>query len=42
MVEETGLDKIKKVLTLTVEQRPCNVVFGTDYAVCNIESILNW
>jgi predicted TIM-barrel fold metal-dependent hydrolase len=36
VVEETGLDKIKKVLTLTVEQRPCNVAFGTDYAMCNI------
>jgi len=37
VVEETGLDKIKKVLTLTVEQHPCNVVFGTDYAMCNIK-----
>jgi hypothetical protein len=36
VVEETGFDKIKKVLTLTVEQRARNVVFGTDYAMCNI------
>jgi predicted TIM-barrel fold metal-dependent hydrolase len=36
VVEETGLDRIKKVLTLTVEQRPFNVVFGTDYAMCSI------
>jgi predicted TIM-barrel fold metal-dependent hydrolase len=37
VIAETGLDKIKKVLTLTVEQRPRNVVFGTDYAMCNIK-----
>jgi predicted TIM-barrel fold metal-dependent hydrolase len=37
VVEETGLDKIKKVLTSTVEQRPSNVLFGTDYAMCNIK-----
>jgi predicted TIM-barrel fold metal-dependent hydrolase len=36
VVEETGLDKIKKVLTSTVKQRPHSVVFGTDYAMCNI------
>jgi predicted TIM-barrel fold metal-dependent hydrolase len=36
VVEETGLDKIKKVLTLTVKQRPHSVVFGTDYAMCSI------
>jgi len=37
VVKETGLDKIKKVLTLTAEQRPNNVVFGTDYAMCTIK-----
>lgn len=37
VVEETGLDKIKKVLTSTAERRPYNVVFGTDYAMCNIK-----
>jgi predicted TIM-barrel fold metal-dependent hydrolase len=36
VVEETGLNKIKKVLTMTVEEHPCNVVFGTDYAMCSI------
>jgi hypothetical protein len=37
VIEETGLDKIKKVLTLTEKERPNNVVFGTDYAMCNIK-----
>ena len=37
VVEETGLDTIRNVLTSTVEQRPSNVVFGTDYAMCNIK-----
>jgi hypothetical protein len=37
VVEETGLDTIKKVLTLTVKQRPHSVVFGTDYAMCSIK-----
>jgi predicted TIM-barrel fold metal-dependent hydrolase len=37
VVKETGLDKIKKVLTLTVKQRPHSIVFGTDYAMCSIK-----
>jgi hypothetical protein len=37
VMEETGFDKIKKILTLTVKERPGNVVFGTDYAMCNIK-----
>jgi predicted TIM-barrel fold metal-dependent hydrolase len=37
VVEETGIDKIKKVLTLTVKQRPHNVVFGTAYSMCSIK-----
>lgn len=37
VIEETGFDKIKKILTLTAKERPCNVVFGTDYAMCNIK-----
>lgn len=37
VVEETGLDKIKKTLTSTLKQRPNSVVFGTDYAMCSIE-----
>ncbi|MGB9134012.1 MAG: amidohydrolase family protein [Candidatus Bathyarchaeia archaeon] len=36
VVEETGLDKIKKVLTLSSKQRPSSVLFGTDYAMCSI------
>jgi hypothetical protein len=35
-VEETGLDKIQNVLTLTAKQRPHSIVFGTDYAMCSI------
>jgi len=37
VVEETGLDKIEKVLTSTAKERPNNVVFGTDYAMCDIK-----
>jgi len=37
VIEETGLDKIKKVLTLTASERPNNVLFGTDYAMCSIK-----
>jgi len=37
VIEETGLDTIKKVLTLTVEHRPRNVTFGTDYSMCDIK-----
>jgi predicted TIM-barrel fold metal-dependent hydrolase len=36
VIEETGLDKIKRILTLTAKERPDNVVFGTDYAMCDI------
>jgi predicted TIM-barrel fold metal-dependent hydrolase len=36
VIRETGLDRIRKVLTLTVKDRPDNVVFGTDYAMCSI------
>jgi predicted TIM-barrel fold metal-dependent hydrolase len=35
-IADTGLAKIKKVLTLTASERPSNVVFGTDYAMCSI------
>jgi predicted TIM-barrel fold metal-dependent hydrolase len=37
VIGETGLDKIRKVLTLTLKQRPHSVVFGTDYAMCSIK-----
>jgi len=36
VIAETGLAEIKKVLTLTAKERPNNVVFGTDYAMCSI------
>lgn len=37
VVEETGIGKIKKVLTLTARQHPHSVVFGTDYSMCSIK-----
>jgi predicted TIM-barrel fold metal-dependent hydrolase len=37
VIQETGLNKIKKVLTLTAKKRPNNIVFGTDYAMCSIK-----
>lgn len=37
VVEETGIDKIRNVLTLTARQRPHSVVFGTDYSMCSIK-----
>jgi predicted TIM-barrel fold metal-dependent hydrolase len=36
VVEMTGIDRIRKVLTSTVIEHPSNVVFGTDYAMCDI------
>ena len=36
VVETTGIDRIRKVLTSTITEHPSNVVFGTDYAICNI------
>jgi len=36
VTRETGLEKIKEVLTLTADERPNNVLFGTDYAMCSI------
>jgi predicted TIM-barrel fold metal-dependent hydrolase len=38
VIAETGLDKIKKILALTANERPSNVVFGTDYAMCSIRA----
>lgn len=37
VIAEMGLAKIEKVLTLTASERPDNVVFGTDYAMCSIQ-----
>lgn len=36
VIADTGLAKIKKVLILTASERPNNIVFGTDYAMCSI------
>jgi predicted TIM-barrel fold metal-dependent hydrolase len=37
VIRETGLQNIKEVLTLTANERPDNVLFGTDYAMCSIK-----
>jgi predicted TIM-barrel fold metal-dependent hydrolase len=36
VIAATGLRKIRRILTLTAKERPNNVVFGTDYAMCSI------
>jgi predicted TIM-barrel fold metal-dependent hydrolase len=36
VIADTGLEKIKKILALTAKERPNNIVFGTDYAMCSI------
>jgi predicted TIM-barrel fold metal-dependent hydrolase len=36
VIADTGLAKIKKVLILTASERPNNILFGTDYAMCSI------
>lgn len=36
VIADTGLAKIKEVLILTASERPNNVIFGTDYAMCSI------
>lgn len=38
VIAETGLSKIRHILALTANERPDNVVFGTDYAMCSIRS----
>jgi predicted TIM-barrel fold metal-dependent hydrolase len=38
VIAETGFAKIRKILTLTACERPNNVVFGTDYAMCSISA----
>lgn len=37
VIKHTGLDKIKKVLTETLAGNPERVMFGTDYAMCNVQ-----
>jgi predicted TIM-barrel fold metal-dependent hydrolase len=36
VIADTGLTKIRKVLNLTASERPSNIIFGTDYAMCSI------
>jgi len=37
VIRETRLEKIKEILIATANERPNNVLFGTDYAMCSIE-----
>ena len=37
VVEETGAGKIKKILEKTIRDNPESVLFGTDYACCEIK-----
>jgi len=37
VIEETGLDKIKKVLEQSIKDNSESVLFGTDYAMCDIK-----
>jgi uncharacterized protein len=36
VVKMTGIDRIRKILTSTILEHPNNVMFGTDYAMCDI------
>jgi len=36
VIADTGLAKIKRILSLTARERPNNIIFGTDYAMCSI------
>lgn len=37
VITETGLEKIKDVIVKTVTNKPYSFVFGTDYAMCDIQ-----
>ena len=37
VIKETGLEKITKVLTDTLAGNPQSVIFGTDYAMCDLQ-----
>ncbi|MFH1307759.1 MAG: amidohydrolase family protein [archaeon] len=41
VLEETGEKIMRKFLTNTIEEKPSNVMFGTDYAMCNIKDHIN-
>jgi predicted TIM-barrel fold metal-dependent hydrolase len=38
MVKKKGIEKIKKILTRTIEDNPKSVLFSSDYAICSFES----
>lgn len=37
IIKKTGLDKIKKVLEQSIKDNSESILFGTDYAMCNIK-----
>ena len=41
VIEKTGLDKIKKVLEHSIKDNPERILFGTDYAMCDIKNHIN-
>lgn len=41
VVKKTGLKKIRGVLEKTVKDNPKSVLFGTDYAMCDIKAHIN-
>lgn len=41
VMEETGLDKIKRVLEQSIKDNPESVLFGTDYAMCDFKDHIN-
>jgi len=41
VIKKTGLEKIVKVLTETTNERPDSLLFGTDYANCDIKKHIN-
>ncbi len=38
IIEATGLEKIKEILIETINKKPNNVLFGTDYSMCDIKN----
>jgi hypothetical protein len=41
VIDTTGTDKIRMILEKTIEDNPYNVLFGTDYAMCDIKNHLD-
>jgi predicted TIM-barrel fold metal-dependent hydrolase len=38
IIKKKGIEKIKKILTRTIEDNPKSILFGSDYAICSFES----